>query len=73
MFLKGTMTTPQNDTPSNLRQTIKSNKPGAVVYCLVSLPLDQTGWASPLSGLRGGRLRCEYCQNKLTKLGPGWL
>ena len=26
--------------------------------------------ASPRSGLSGGRLLCEYCKNKLIKLGP---
>ena len=29
--------------------------------------------ASPQSGLRGGRSLCEYCANKLIKLGSGWL
>ena len=29
--------------------------------------------ASPQSGVRGGRSLCEYCTNKLIKLGPGWL
>ena len=28
--------------------------------------------ASPQRGLRGGRSLCEYCTNKLTKLGPDW-
>ena len=28
--------------------------------------------ASPQGGLRGGRSLCEYCTNKLTKLGPDW-
>ena len=29
--------------------------------------------ASPQSSLGDGRSRCEYCTNKLIKLGPGWL
>ena len=35
--------------------------------------LESRPGASPQSGVRGGRSLCEYCTNKLIKLGPGWL
>ena len=40
---------------------------------MVSVGFESRPGASPQSNLRGGRLLCEYCTNKLIKLGPGWL
>ena len=54
---------------------------GSCVGIVVSVPVTRSAHfgfesrrgASPQGSLRGGRLLCEYCTNKLIKLGPGRL